>query len=148
MKIKNKEVLYISTRVWVLHTPNASWNLNLTSFFCAEKPKEMQTSKKFAAQLSQKNIFFVPKRWSSVIFSRNNLFTLKRWDKSAAVQELFSFLGIGTKQFWPAFGVRSTRMLVEICNKEGKSYIQFEHRIDYCWFQFFFAITFTKERGS
>ena len=28
------------------------------------------------------------------------LSTLRRWDKSAAIQELFSFLGIGTKQVW------------------------------------------------
>ena len=30
--------------------------------------------------------------------------TLRRWDKSAAIQELFSFLGIGTKKFLALLG--------------------------------------------
>ena len=34
----------------------------------------------------------------ALIFAQKTVFTLRKWDKSAAIQELFSFLRIGSKQ--------------------------------------------------
>ena len=50
------------------------------------------------------------------------LSTLKRWDKSAAIQELFSFLGIGTKQLqcvWLTIGAD-----FKWCLKSRSKYLQ------------------------
>ena len=59
-------VLYISTSVWVLHTPNAGLNSHFQHFFY----NKAKISKKFAANFCTKTCFFklAPKCWSTDLF--------------------------------------------------------------------------------
>ena len=41
ISVWQRDVLYISTRVWVLHTSNAGWNMHFIMFLCL-KAKKMQ----------------------------------------------------------------------------------------------------------
>ena len=54
---KSELMLYISTSVWLLRTPNTDWNLNFQHFLC-EIAQKMQKNNKFAGKFSQKNGFF------------------------------------------------------------------------------------------
>ena len=64
-------------------------------YFVHSLRKERREQVKFVAPAKEMLLSF-----SIVVFSYLCFIspTLRRWDKSAAIQELFSFLGIGTKQ--------------------------------------------------
>ena len=69
-------MLYISTSVWVLRTPNVGRYSHFQRF-CCKKPK---TSKKFAANFSKKQVFleFAPERWSTVLLPIKWAFSILR----------------------------------------------------------------------
>ena len=64
-------LLYISTSVWVLHTPKAGWNSHF-QHFCAKKVKKQE----ICSKILKKHVFFkfAPKRWSTVLFPKNSFF--------------------------------------------------------------------------
>ena len=59
-------MLYISTSVWVLHTPNTGQNM-LFHCFCAKRLKKFR--KKWV-------IKFAPERWWSVLFPEKTMFSM------------------------------------------------------------------------
>ena len=67
-------VLYISTSVWVLRTPNAGRNDHFQRFYSFF----LEKNKKFAANFSKKEFFkFAPEHWWTVLLPKNELFPLK-----------------------------------------------------------------------
>ena len=61
----SKELLYISTSVWVLPTSNAG-EIVIFSVFTAENLKKQEFCNRFFK--------FAPKRWSTVLFPQKNSF--------------------------------------------------------------------------
>ena len=73
--MKKSNLLYISTSVWMLRTPNAGRNSNFQPFFC----KKPEKRKKFAANSSKKQgflslhqnagrlFFWGIKQWTSIL---------------------------------------------------------------------------------
>ena len=68
--IKHHQLLYISTSVWVLRTPNAGWNSHFQRF-CCKKPKKQEICRNLQ-QIFAKNSFFkfAPKRWLTVLLPK------------------------------------------------------------------------------
>ena len=110
--------MYISTRVWVLRTPNAGRNGHFQRFLCKK------TKKVF---LGKKVHFFGNKTVDqpSGANLKKNCFLLK------FAANFFLFIGFLHKKCWkwpfrPAFGVRNTQMLVKICNTHLNKYFSNE----------------------
>ena len=95
-----------------------NWNLMLTNWFARKNVDDTvifvldlllsrNTFVRLLARMIVSNleVYFVSApSWAHNIFHSFLIFvlfssTLRSWDKSAAIQELFCFLGIGTKQF-------------------------------------------------
>ena len=55
LRLSNASVMYISTSVWVLHTPNAGQNLNFRDFIVL---KSRKTAKTILVQNLAKKQFF------------------------------------------------------------------------------------------
>ena len=49
-------VFYISTSIWVLHTPNEGWNMHFQCFFC-KKAEKGRKAKKLRQNLSKNLVF-------------------------------------------------------------------------------------------
>ena len=77
MKVKYKSyalLLYISSSVWVLHTPNAGWNM-LFNVFLKTKKEEKEWK---LMQILALNVFFVvaPECWCRVLYPEKNRFSV------------------------------------------------------------------------
>ena len=90
-----KHFYFILTSLWVLRTPNAGWNCSLSGNKTLDQHFGSNLKKQFFYILLQISNFFA----------------------------FFSFLAQKNRKciFWPAFGVRSTQMLVEIYNIHSSS---------------------------
>ena len=86
-------VLYISTSIWVLRTPNAV-KIFIFSIFCAKKLLKMQ--KKWQIWYKKRFFKFAPKRWSSVLFHKKRSYKrFPMWGK-----HLIDLLKYGLFPMW------------------------------------------------
>ena len=64
-------MLYISTRAWVLYTPNVGWNIPFQCF-CAKSWKNKKRARKLMQNLAKKKFFCLHQNACWVLYSQKN----------------------------------------------------------------------------
>ena len=86
-------MLYISTSVWVLRTPNAGWNSHFHFFFA----KKLKKSKKYAANFCKKHVFLSLHQNAGPLFCSQKMSFLL-WKHVFTYEKLLNTITLG--HFW------------------------------------------------